>query len=368
MEEKKRKKKGKKFQKFIIIYCSIFAVFMIATWVLLFCFIKDYEQGQPKHVMEDIVSNFTEDSVGTLLGDDVATNEFESKDMVVRYLAECGKSGDVTYRKKPRDYSETTPVYELIVNKKAIAKVTLAASKKNAFKFNVWAVGSVSIADYISGKEAAVYTVAVPTGSKVSVNGIEVKDSYISDEKEFEPCKNIADYVNTTPTITEYEIKGLLFAPEVEVTYDGVKLINESKEDDTFNIVFGFPTDDSWASDNKEAVERVAQNYSLYIINKMDLATLTKDMTGKAKELVSDIPAIWAFKKGGVASFDEIKISDCRKYSDTCYSVNVKFNMHVEWPNDSTVDPKDYPTNLTLCYVKSDGKWKVANFVVEKMD
>ena len=364
MKKNKKKKKFTKFAKFLWIYIAAFAVLMIITWVLLFSFIKDYEEGQPKHVMEALVEDFTADKLTSLLGDDIATSEFETKEQVIAYLEESASKGGISYRKKPGDYSESTPVFELLSDKKAIAKVSLASSGKNGHDFNIWEIGSVNISDYISGKDALVYTVTVPTGAKLTVNGVEVQDSYVKEaDKEFSPCLYLKDYIKKVPSVTVYEIKGLLFTPDIKVSWNGTELarVPEEKEDST-NYEFSYPEDTAWIEEHKEEVITLAKNYSLYMIHQKDLATVTKGMVGKAADMVANIPAIWAYKDGGTASFSEMELSNCQKYSEDCYSLEVSYTLHVEWPASMNVNPVNYVTRLKYCYVKYGGSWRLAYF------
>lgn len=369
MSTKRRKKKGKNFKKFLLIYSGIFAIFAIVTWVLLFSFIKDYEEGQPKHVMVDMVEEFSADKLKELIGNDIATSEFESKDAVISYIEESAKGGELSYRKKAGEYSEETPVYELVSGKTPIAKVSLASNKKNKHKFKVWTIGSVNISDYISGDDARVYKITAPAGSEVTVNGIKVSDAYIKEAAvEFDPCKHVGDYV-TKPVMTEYEIRGLIFDPQVAATLNGVALEMDQKEDDTKKdeATFLFPSDDALLAERTPAVESIAKNYGLYLINKLSLDTLYDVMIGAAADYVSDIPAIWAYKGGGHESFEDMSVTNCRRYSDDCFSVDVYYKLTVKWDSDE-IEDKVYKTSMTYTYVKYNGDWRLADFVLYKVD
>lgn len=363
MEEnrKKRKSKRKNFKKFLFIYIGVFAVFMVVTWLLLYSFIKDYEEGQPRHVLDELVENFTEDNLKKLIGDDISTCEFETKEQVISYMEECSKEGELTYRKKAnKDGDDNTLVYELIAGKKAIAKVSLVSEKKNKHNFDVWTIGNVNVSDYITGEDAQAYRIVVPAGSVVTLNGKTVGTEYLLDEVvTAEACKNVSDFVKQ-PTMSAYEVKGLLFAPTVEATLDGKQL---EKTEEKSGVQFAYPEDPELLEERKSSIETLAKNYGLYLINKLDLSELQKEMIGSAAEYVSDIPAIWAYKSGGKERFEDVEITNCRRYSEDCFSVDIYYKLVVTWDRDDIQD-KEYKTAMTYTYVKYNGEWRLADFVL----
>ena len=85
-------------------------------------------------------------------------------------------------------------------------------------------------------------------------------------------------------------------------------------------------------------------------------------MVGYANEYISDIPAVWAFLYGKTYTyeFNNENISNFRKYSDDCFSCDVYYDLYVDWKDGN----KTYNTSVTYTFVKTDGEWYVADFII----
>lgn len=106
----------------------------------------------------------------------------------------------------------------------------------------------------------------------------------------------------------------------------------------------------------------IAESYGKYIINRGSLSTLSGYMLGYAKEYVSDIPAVWAFLYGKTYTyeFQNESITNFSKYSDNCFSCDVYYDLYVDYKTGNTT----YNTSLTYTFVKTGGKWYVADFII----
>lgn len=360
---KKNRKRKKPFGRFLITYCSVLFVLAIGTWILLYLFIGDYEEGQSKHIMESYVEDFSKDKYEELVSKvELDVSDFEEKEQIASYLADKIDYTDVTYKKKAGEFSEQNPVYELVAGKKKVAKISLASQDENFFGFPIWGIDKVEVKDYLEGNDKKTYELIVPTGSAVVVNGKNVGDTYVTESGIlFEPCKNISAYVET-PTLTKYVISDLMIEPEVEVSLNEQALVLEKEET---IITASYPEDTALLEEQREAIEALAKNYSLYLINKSSLGVLNASMIGTAQEYVRDIPAIWAFPQGGTASFEDMELWNCLRYSDDCFSVNISYNMKVVWTNGTP--EANYDTHLNYTFVKRNGKWYLADFVTQNL-
>ena len=52
--------------------------------------------------------------------------------------------------------------------------------------------------------------------------------------------------------------------------------------------------------------------------------------------------------------------SNFRKYSDNCFSCDVYYDLYVDWKDGN----KTYNTSVTYTYVKTNGAWYVADFIL----
>ena len=106
----------------------------------------------------------------------------------------------------------------------------------------------------------------------------------------------------------------------------------------------------------------IAEQYGAYIINRGSLSKLSSYMVGTAAEYVSDIPAIWAYLwgKSYTYQFNNESITNFRKYSDKCFSCDVYYDLYVDYKSGNTT----YKTSLTYTFVKQNGTWMLADFLI----
>ncbi len=358
-----KRKKTNGFKRFLMIYTAALAIVICLVWILLYGLLKDYEGGRPASTMDKIISQFTVDNVESLLNNSGVTyNEFESNQIVATYLKGQLTAGAANYKKKSGEYAEENPVYVVYAGETAIAKVTLAADGKNGHNFTKWKMGAISFDGYADKKQNnSAVTIQVPKGAQLSLNNVPVSAQYISaDDQLFDPCKHVADYV-TPPVDTVYTIQGLLVKPEISVVLNGTQLtIQEDTKKNTYTALY--PADDTLLAQQQDYIKTIAESYGKYIINRGSLSTLSGYMVGYAKDYVSDIPAVWAFLYGKTYTyeFQNENITNFSKYSDNCFSCDVYYDLYVDYQTGNTT----YNTSLTYTFVKINGKWYVADFII----
>lgn len=360
MEPKEKKKKLSRFAKFIIIYSSVAFAAMLAIWGLLYLFLQDYEEGRPSVTMDKIMSDFNAENVDKVLkSSNLTTNEFETIDTITKFLESRLEGQTASYRKANGEYSENTPVYMVYAGDTPLAKVELTEAGKNFFKFTKWQIGNISTYDISPKTPSVTVTITVPSGSAVSLNGVSVGNKYIkNDSITFEPCKNIGEFV-ATPTVTEYEVSGLLFEPDIAVEYNNIPL-TLSGGDGIYTC--SYPEDAVLLEAQKDTIINTAETYGKYIINRGSLDSLKNLMVGRAETYISDIPAIWAFLSGKQYTYEfrNENITNFKKYSDNCFSCDMYYDLYVNWGYGD----KTYETSMTYVYVLIDGNWYVADFII----
>lgn len=353
-----KKNKLSIFKKFLIIYAGILLLAGFITIIVLYNFLKDYEEGIPSNCMDKVIDSFTEDKIEDLLEENnVSFSEFENTKVVSEYLKGKLSDGEVIYRKKAGEYSEKTPVYVVKAGDTAIAKVSLVSAGKNKSKFTKWKIGEISFGDYTN--DLADIQITAPTGATVYVNDVMVEDSYITEKNvAFSPCLHVSDYV-TAPTNTVYKIDKLIAEPEIKAVLNGETLPVEATKD---GYAIYYPEDQELFASQKDYIIEIGEQYGKYIINRGSLSKLSSYMTGYAAEYVSDIPAIWAYLwgKSYTYEFQDEKITNFRKYSDDCFSCDVSYNLYVNYGSGDTT----YKTSMTYTFVKKNNKWLLADFIL----
>lgn len=358
IKKKKRKTKLDKFKVFLLAYSGILIGIVLIALILLYGLLKDYEKSMPNNTMDKVVEKFTADNIEKLLNDnEINVNEFESNATVAEYFKNVLSNNEVSYKRKTGEFTNNNPVYLVISGDTIIAKVILAEDGKNAHKFTEWKLGSVSFDGYIDAKNGI--TITAPSAAEVKINGIKVSESYITQKDiTFEPVKNVSAFV-TTPTNTSYKVTGLIAAPQITATLNGVEL--PVKVENKICTI-SYPTDAALLEAQKANITAINEAYGKYIINRGSLSNLTKNLVGNAKTYVSDIPAVWAFLYGMTYTYEfkNQNITNMVKYSDNCFSCTSNYDLYVQWSNGN----KTYNTSMVYTFVKTNGSWYLADFAI----
>ncbi|MGN0328987.1 MAG: hypothetical protein ACI4D4_08405 [Lachnospira sp.] len=342
------------FKKFLCIYSGVLMVIVAVVLIMLYSLLKDYEAGRPANTMDTIVEKIQQGKISSLLEKSGAVSEFENVDEVSEYISSMLAEKEITYRKKPGEYTENTPVYTLYADDEKIASVTLVEKKKNAHNFTEWKLGSIDFNNY----SQSAMTVEVPKGAELKINGVTVSSDYMTDEKDVELCKHVSDFV-TTPVNSVYTIKGIVKQPEITASMNGKALKVESNKK---GYVAYYPEDSQLLESQRNRILTIAENYGKYMINRGSLTTLSSYMVGNAKEYMSDIPAIDVYLIGRTFkySINNENISNFRKYSEDCFSCDIDYELYVDWSSGNTT----YNIALTYTFIKQNDEWLLADFSI----
>lgn len=357
--KKKRKNKLNTFGKFLAIYSGIFAVVIVVLLILLHGLLKDYEEGIPDTAMDSVIEKFNSEGIGELVTkDNCGVSEFETTDYVVEQIKTLLEGKNVSYKRKAGEYTNNNPVYNIYADENLIAKVSLASDGLNGHKFNIWKIGNIDFSGTVRNDN--VVKITAPSNAAVKINGVEVSDSYTTqNDIPVTECANVGAYT-TVATNKVIEVKGLMAKPVVTASLDGNELA--VSETDT-GVMISYPSDESIVSTITDKALLIGQNYGKYIINRGNLATLLSYMVGNAKVLMSDIPAVWAYMYGTqfTYEFKNEQVSDFIKYSDTCVSCKIHFDLIVRWSGGEKV----YDTNMIYTFVYTGGDWFLGDFSIQ---
>lgn len=355
---KKRKSRFSRFTVFLMTYAGILIAVVVILLFLLHGLLKDYESSMPANTMDKVLTQFTPENMPALLDEySEVTSEFENEDTIKEYFDDILTDNNLTYKRKAGEYSNTTPVYEVVAGNRNIAKVTLGEAGKNRHKFTAWEVDTITFDT--SATETAALTISAPSNAQVTINGKTVGDSYITEKNvTFDPVKNVSAYVKT-PTNTVYTIDGMISEPEVKASVNGTQLTVKAEKN---KYTVSYPLDDSFIQAENAKITSINQAYGKYIINRGTLAELNKYLVGNAKSYVSDIPAVWAFLYGKTYTYEFKNQNICNavKYSNDCYSCEVNYDLYVNWGDGD----KTYNTSMIYTFVKTNGEWYLADFTI----
>ena len=163
--------------------------------------------------------------------------------------------------------------------------------------------------------------------------------------------------------IAKPDITAKLNGKDLTVDYDtSVSTPEPRRCSTTAWLPIYYPSDDELYKSMESRIYTIAEQYGAYIINRGSLSKLSSYMVGTAAEYVSDIPAIWAYLwgKSYTYQFNNESITNFRKYSDKCFSCDVYYDLYVDYKTGNTT----YKTSLTYTFVKQNGTWMLADFLI----
>lgn len=211
------------FSSALIIYVISLAV--IGACLLGVCWraLSQYEDSQPKYVLEDVCEDFApylESALSDVYAESIG--EYESWDKVFSDVLLPAFAGDYKYKRNVREYTSENPVYTVYCESD-IANVTLEkAPERSSFGFAVWKVAQVEIIADLSGVCTISTDVYVPYGASVKING-KTLDAF-PDKKVPYPFASKFDVQEQLPEYSVYTVSGLYCEPVIEASLDSVAL------------------------------------------------------------------------------------------------------------------------------------------------
>ena len=353
IEEANRRKSKKRFKLALLIYTFVLTVIIIGVWIFFYSFIDWYEKGMSYNKIAEVAETLDETKVDELFASVQSPNEFESADYIFSYIKELIKGKNVTY-KEAKETTTNIPVYELLVDNKPFAKVTLVQNGTIKHGFKNWEVQSVSVDGYIP--ETTDITILTREETKVYINGKEVSDSYIT-EKEIEVAalKNVAQYLEEVPTEDKYEIKGFFEKPEIVVKDSDGNVVDIVENENVYEA--SYTPDSATEEEFKSYVEDVTYAYA------RNFANLGKNIYNYIRpnsELYAAVESATTYfypdSKISGTEFTSREITDFVRYSDDCFTCHVNYVYTIHFVNYST-DKDEQKVDMIWTFVRYNGLW-----------
>lgn len=360
------------FWKIYAVVTGIAVISGVATLIVLWNFLSAFEQSQPDRHVKEVVAKLNDNNIESISETvEGFLSEFENKNEVKEAVVRELTSGEWAYIKKADQYTNETPVYQLKRDGKNAGTVKLKHSEKK---------GSFNMAEYEIDEVEFVmpdtmeYRIAVPKGASVTVNGITLSDSYIS-ERDIE-CPDLSGLKDITdvPKMTAYTVKGLVKKPDIKaigpVNNDELAVSSEKEEkaeDDTVykNVIFAFESNKEFIEAQTERIKEVSKAYSLFANHAIGLGELSKDIIPsspayKYMKMVADND-IWSIGRTN-GDISDLEISNCQIYSQECFACEVKFDYVVQ----TIIKKEKFPTHVRYVFVKKGDKYYMADFSLKK--
>ncbi len=231
------------FARALILYTVVLVVAAVAVMAVLWKYLEAYEFTRPENVMSQFEQMADEQYWETAITSSFAVtpSEFETKSQLEDELClSLLRDGKMTYV-KDEVYTDAAPVYLVSVNGVELCRVYMSpqAGGEAGFGLQYMSINKVELlADFIAPKARSI-TITAPVGATVTVNGIAVSESYLSDAA---PDTSYLPELeqNATHLLCCYEIANIYGTVEIAGTAaNGDTLVAEKSDEN--GAVFALP-------------------------------------------------------------------------------------------------------------------------------
>lgn len=339
--DKSNKKRKSKFGKFLLIYCAALAVIVIIGLIVFNSFMKKVEDNQPSNKVAGIVKELSGGKAASYLKSNSDMIKcLENVDTIIEQSAANMDGKQLSYIENS-DYRAEAPSYNITADGQIVAKVTLGKDKKGAFGLQSWKLTALDVASYVPNTLS--YSIMAPEGATVYVNGTELSDTYkVADSGIPENLQTAAKYVSI-PSFVTYKVSGFANAPTVTAKgTDGSDLgISQTSN----AVVCGTTTTQEFVDSVSGLVDRAIDAWGRHFINMGGnlSAYILDECDYYAYIFGSDTmdpiyTAFYEFESIADYSFTEKSASNYIRYTADCFTVDVKYQMQVDFTTDRMSD------------------------------
>ncbi|MBR6094869.1 MAG: hypothetical protein IKP92_07615 [Lachnospiraceae bacterium] len=366
---------------FYLCFLLVYTVILLIVSAIFLGYVnrslKKYEKSQSTFAMEEYFNGFKESLGRGELPEGFVSesaSQFESADVKLNNLLSATNGRTLAYEKDANSYNTEEPVYDITADGEKVAEVTLTAVNPQVIlgilTIMDWEVKSAELEKTGDTQD---YIINAPSGYKVTVNGVEVSDNYLTgNNANLKLFANASDYV-TIPQMVEYKIPALSAQPTVTVTDEAGTEHGCTLSGNTFTAAFG--TESEMPSDLSAEALNIAETWSLFMT--ADLGGAKYGLDKVRQYLIPDsfydgLAKGWA---GGIditftsahtlqnPAFKNVEIGEYIRYTDDCFSCHIRFDkpMHLTRTGEDIVDS----TSSTYLFVKYNGQWCLVDMVAD---
>ncbi len=361
----KKEKKFKGFKKFITIYSAILLVIVITTIIVLGSFLKNYENNQPFVLAGNIASNLTENPDTYLNDNKDKINCLENVDTIIAKTVELINGKKVSFVEN-HDYRADAPSFDLKTEDNTVAKVTLEQAKKGAFGLKSWKVKQLEVAEYIP--DTMSYTLYAPEGTAISINDHPIDESFKTADVQIPEFLSVAStYTEISPLVT-YKVSGFTNTPTVKATDANGTELQTTITTDT--IVVGTNTSSEFVDSMKPMVDDCIEQYAKYFIhyggNLRQYIYYDTEWFGYIFGNDKYDPIATQFYEYEAITGIEFvtkESSNYIKYNDHCFSVDVKYDLKINFSYDDMSDENTLSATWVWVYFDKYNEWMLVNYI-----
>lgn len=355
------------FKKVILIYSAALLAILIIGLIIFGSFLGSLEKNQPARIAETVAQNLTADKASSYLsGHSKEINCFgDPKDLISQFVEKMQGIGQVSYIEN-KDYRADTPSYDITADGNTIAKLTLKKAGSGSFGLSKWDIDSLDIASYM---DMASIEILAPLGVTVTLNGVELDGTYSDGTESIPPVLETASKYTTIPSYITYKVAGVPGTPEITAKDATGKDMQITTTDTTY--VIGSATTQEFIDSVSGLVDHALDAWGKHFINMggnlsayiLDGSEWYSYIFG-GPDMDPIMTAFYEYESIANYTFTEKNISNYIRYTDNCFTVDVKYQMQIDF-NNNTMSDNNQKLDATWVFITQDGgqNWYIVDCV-----
>ena len=367
----KRREKSN-FKVFLMVYILILAIAMIGFLIYVVNSLITYENLQIDNYLNGIMNDVTKYADFSNL----KFGKFESKDIDIKEtIQEKINKNEITYKINSESVDLNNPVYDAYIDDKVICNIELNGQKKitrlGLLTFQEWKVNKITMQ-----KEGLEYEceIEVPSGLKVSVNGVKVTESEKVSGGIDEGLVQLAEY-SDIPYLVKYKINDLLKEPNIKIEYGNGKEALYEKEGNIFKVKLEYEK----VEDEKKALAKIkgvidiieiAEDWSLYLTDDLggklhgfyninQYLIKNSEMWNYAYKWATNVDITFISRHTlDNPTFTNEKVSNFEIYSENAFSCEVYLEKNMTIAGKTKMQDV---MNEKMYFAYYEGEWKLVN-------
>lgn len=311
-----------------------------------------FEASQPETKSQEVFEQLFQDPDWEQLYDMAGFQDtlFESKASYSAYMEKKVGSQELTYVKTSAGLSGGHK-YVIKLGDENLGTFTLQNEVEGDLEIPDWKLDTVEM---FMAREADV-TIRTQPGHIVSINGIQMNDSYIVAKTNTVLDDYAPEGFYGDRTVTYYT-DGLLMTPEVVITDENGNKLECAYDADTDTYYEVLPQKPEISKSEYDAVVNATKSYAKHMIGAPGASLSSYFNT--SSDLYNFITSneLW-FRGYAGYNFSEETVSEYHRYTDDMFSARVQITLNVKRSNGSI---KEFDIDHTFFVKKNaNGVWKV---------
>lgn len=369
------KKRHSKFKIFLAIYAVVLvaavAVVCSIVWKRLAAYQASYEEAKagadPAICVEEFVTNLNYDSILNYI-ERYGLNTKGPHDMNIahaKYFADMLVLNKAEYFKNDQ-YTNSTPVYDIVAGDKRIAVVSLkSAGKNDDFGFHKWQIKNMAFdTNMIEYRDV---TIKVPAGSSVDYNGYVLTEEELVDTTEHKDraIDAVTSAGGTAQFIDKYVVKNILGDVILQVITPEGEVLNCEEQDGVYDyaaVQYG-----ERLAEVTERVFKIATAYIMNIYRQKSFSEISGYLEAKSKAyaIIKEVQSAiaWSWKPSRVDVLEQT-VTDAIFYSEKLFSCSYYGKIY-KFKKEGAAENGEEEFRYRMMFKKVSDKWVLSYFVLE---